>query len=138
VAVLLAAAAPSDGSSRKPFIALVHSAQATAPHTLTADNLTAFFLLDKRAHTLSFTVSEGDEQLFFRIAGPAAPGSVGEVVVPSTAWQAGEITVGPLSKSALRALRRGRLYIEFFEPSALPEPPRAMRGQILPIPGVSY
>ncbi len=133
----LAFVSPRDRASVRPFIALAHPGQVIQPHQATDTNLTAFFLYDGRTKTLRFTVSEGDVNLHWAVRGPAGPGETGPEIGFGL-WSPGQLEVGPLTRAQVRDLRKGRLYVEFIEPVALPEPPRAMRGQILPVPGVRY
>ncbi len=125
------------GSGVRPFIALAHPGQVVHPHLATDTNLTAFFLYDSATRLLRFTMSEGDEELLWAVRGPAVPGQVAPEIGFGT-WTQHSIEVGPLTRAQAQALKRGRLYLELFQPSALPEYPRAMRGQILPIAGVRY
>jgi hypothetical protein len=133
---MLVSAAPGT-EGRRPFLALLHSAQSVQPHVLTLDNMTAFALLDPTTRLLSVSLSEGDVQLFWSLNGPAAPEENGPTLFGGQ-WSPGPLVIGPLGKAQINDLRRGMLYLEFAQPSALPEPPRALRGQLLPVPGVRY
>lgn len=136
VAGLLISAAPSQ-AGRRPFLAVLHSAQALQPHAFSLDNMTVFALLDPANHRLQVSLSEGDADLYWSLNGPAAPGENGPTLFGGQ-WEPGTLDIGPLTKLQMKELRRGMLYLEFAQPSALPEPPRALRGQLLPIPGVRY
>lgn len=136
VGALLVSAAPGHGG-RRPFLAVLHSAQSLQPHTLTVDNMTAFALLDPATRLLTVSLSEGDEQLYWSLNGPAPPGEAGPALFGGQ-WSPGALSIGPLTGEQVKELRRGLLYLEFAQPSALPEPPRALRGQLLPVPGVRY
>ncbi len=135
--VITAAAAGSGGKTRRPFIVLAHPGQVVQPTSATDTNLTAFMLFDEPTRELTFTVSEGDDELAWQIMGPAGPGELGAEIAFGV-WSPGPISAGTLSKAEAKALRRGQLYLRFIQPSAIPEFPRAMRGQILPVPGVRY
>ena len=130
-------ASNGDTSRKRPFIALAHPGQVQSPTMSTTSNLTAFLMLDTKTRELTFTLSEGDVELVWGIHGPAAPGETAPDIA-SGQWPPGPITTTPLTAIQVKHLRRGLLYIRFFQPSALPEFPRAMRGQILPISGVRY
>jgi hypothetical protein len=137
VAVAIGATPASNKTTIRPFIALMHPGQVTGPQSDPGESLTAFFQLDEKARTATFTLSDGAPDLFFSIRGPAAPGQQGAEVAAGP-WTLGPVTVGPLTKSQVKDLKKGRLYLTVQKPSAFPEPQRAVRGQILPIPGVSY
>lgn len=128
---------PEPLTGTRAYIALAHPGQVVAPHLATDTNATAFFLYDKQTRRLSFTLSEGDAELVWSIHGPARPGEQGPFIGGGP-WSPMPLGVGPLTDDQVKALRRGRLYLRVVQPSALPEPPRAMRGQLLPVPGVRY
>jgi hypothetical protein len=137
VTLAVGATPASDKTTIRPFIALMHPGQVAGPQSNPGNSLTAFFQLDEKARTVTFTLSDGEPQLVWSLRGPAAPGQQGQEIAYG-AWTLGPVTVGPLTKQQVKDLRKGRLYLYVLEPSAIPEPQRAVRGQVLPIPGVSY
>jgi len=137
VVLVIGATPASNKTTIRPFIALLHPGAVSGPQTDPGKSLTAFLQLDEKARTLVFTLSDGDSELMFSLRGPAAPGQQGQEIV-SGPWSTGPVTVGPLTKKQVKDLKKGRLYMSVLQPSVFPEPLRAVRGQVLPIPGVSY
>ena len=72
VALSLGAGPAADKTTIRPFIALMHPGQVSAPQTVPGDGMTAFFQFDVKAHTLQFTLSGGDSTLSYAIRGPTS------------------------------------------------------------------
>lgn len=137
VVMVLGAVPAANKTTIRPFIALLHPGQVSGPQFDPGESLTAVLQLDEKARTLQFTLSGGSSELVYSIRGPAAPGQQGAEIAAGP-WTLAPVTVGPFTKQQVKALKQGQYYLYVSQPTAVPEPTRAVRGQILPIPGVSY
>ena len=109
------------------FIALLNGGQEIPPNTSNASGI-AFLTFDGKQLCFAITTTIGGQETAAHIHGPAAPGETAGILFPLDAGRAKNGCWSSPDKSAKKALKKGRLYLNIHTDDF---PNGEIRGQIL-------